>query len=109
MQGLHFLIAYERIAGKGNKLHGRVYDCLNERMNSNRIRKKVVGVRLNVFLCKRVQNSSMALGAIDVRFKRRSICDFPLAASWANARAWRQADEPDEAHRAKMAKLGPII
>ncbi|OQO98515.1 hypothetical protein BSK33_17080 [Geobacillus sp. 44B] len=49
MQELHFLIAYERITGKGNKLHGRVYACLNERMNSNRIRKKVVGVRLNVF------------------------------------------------------------
>jgi len=65
MQGLHFLIAYERITGKGNKFHGRVYACLNERMNSNRIRKKVVGVRLNVFLCKRVQNSSMSLGAID--------------------------------------------
>jgi hypothetical protein len=43
-----------------------------------------------------------------VQFKRmggRSIFDFLIAASRANARTWRHADGPDEMHRAQMAEL----
>ncbi len=52
---------------------------------------------------------NMALNVIDRALQAHGaagVCDdFPLAASWANARTLRLADGPDEVHRAAIAKL----
>ncbi len=52
---------------------------------------------------------NMALRVIDRALQAHGgagVCDdFPLAASWANARTLRLADGPDEVHRAAIAKV----